>query len=293
MERTLDIDTRQAILGAGDAYQKKDWRNAARSMMMALGIDRKNPLTVYKVAGLTSSDKDDAVVRDLVTCSVVLINSSRELANLALTPGGVLGHLIVASNIRDVVYRNPLVRSRLLRSESLKPLLADMAREAAFLPETAAPLYYGHKKQELLTATEKSLQSISEGLSDPILKCQTELDRLFFRSKHDGRIDKDELRDGMLEKFRDFALLLQGSDPKLLAIYLTGLLVIGERLSIDDLIWSNLRRGFSSLPKPDMDEWFKLAGERWREASVRALLPAVLCNKDFRIQREGLYRSLI
>lgn len=273
--------------------------------MCAFGME-KQPLSASMVGDLISG-ADGSEILAFTNCSRILVDSCVEQSTLAWTPQTTLPPLVCASNIRDVVYHNPLLHSNLKRlkwwfqEQMVDPHLlgVNMLRDEARLLEAAAPLYYGGKQDQLLSLSQQSLESIHQGLPlDHPLRCQAGLDLWFFKARHSKEINKIELADGISENFGILSSLLFDSDPNLLARLSARTLVLGERLGIDELRWigesylGRLRQENPWLPNLVFDERYKAAKDGFRLVLFAAAMPFARCSEDFWLKRGKLFRDL-
>lgn len=284
----------QVILTEKAFYQNR-FQEAVGQAMDALKIQQW-PLAPSGAVNLISETGDHEIAH-LVTLFGILVKSYLAMSAQAWTPKEALQYLVRASNIRDVVFHNLSLDSKLSRLNNFNASSVEMARDEALLLETAAPLFYGQKRQKLLTNSRQHLESVYQKLpEDHPLRCELNLDLCFYQFRHSSEIDKVELGKTMLENFK---AVIGYSKPELLAVYAAGVREVGARFSNGDLMWdgqntlSNLWRDHPALPKPVFEERCLLGEISFRKSVSSLILPfALVFSRDFREKRGQLSRDL-
>lgn len=286
---------RQIVESARIAFQAGRKKEAAALAMQGFGM-QKQPLSVSESAELIFNAGEVGLF-SLTDASRILVRSCTDISAQEWTPQTALPPLITASNIRDVLYHNPMFHSRLSKLNG--SLQLEMVRDEARLLEAASALFYGEERQKLIDQSRQSYELTYHKL-DPNnpLKYQTGLDLYFFKIRHSREIDKIELKNRALEDFRMLELMLFDSAPNLLATLAARVRFLGEKLDIDDL-WNEGHNTLGRLwqenpwlPNPVFEERYQFAKKSCREISLTLALLLALPSADFRAKRGRLFRDL-
>lgn len=266
---------------------------AAAMAAEGLYYNVRRPLTHDQVSFLAI---DPMQLQILACLARIHVDAEKSLANCRLNPWQVANHLEQAAKTITLVYCHEGVQSHLMRVSKDHQgrehyYLAEMVRDRSKVFESAAVLFNGSRRAELLNRSEELLVVAFQDLADEHpTRSLIGIEVQMLYARRGKRLDLEQIREDF-DRLKAHNLL---TNPHRVATVASWLAVWGDKLKNEDLKkigWRTFHQLFSQHPEwPNMaeQEYQKLDSRQRRELFLRIFGPILLGTN----RRRTLFTSL-